>query len=29
MIDEIKNVLGEDDPEVVGAETSFDLEAMV
>ena len=29
MIDEIKNVLGEDDPEVVGAETSLDLEAMV
>ena len=29
MIDEIKSVLGEDDPEVVGAETSLDLEAMV
>ena len=29
MIDEIKNILGEDDPEVVGAETSLDLEAMV
>ena len=29
VIDEIKNILGEDDPEVVGAETSLDLEAMV
>ncbi len=29
IVDEIRQVLGEDDPEVVGAETALELEAMV